>query len=139
MAAAAIFAVSCNKPANGGDDDVIGDDITQGREVDDAMAGAEVWSIIGAFCDWGEGEINMTKVSDNPEKWFAGSVGLTEGEWKFRGNHEWGVYDLGAGGAAFIPGVVLDLKAANGNINCTEDATYEITLYPTLKCCIIKK
>lgn len=132
MAALAIFAVSCKKDKGEGED-------KPQREVDATMAGATVWSVIGEFCSWGEGEVNMTKTSDDPETWFAGSVGLTAGKFKFRGNNEWGDYDLGGGGATIAPGEEFDLQVKNGDIVCAEDGTYEITLYPTLKYCVIKK
>ena len=94
------------------------------------LAGAEIWGIIGAFNEWSD-DVPMTKISDDPETWVAENVSLG-GEFKFRGNKEWGDYDLGGEeGAKAEAGGELNLVYKGRNLTIDE-GSYTITLYPTL-------
>ena len=132
MAAAAILAVSCKKdkdPENGGEE-------TTQREVNEAMAGATSWGIIGTATAGGwDADTDLAKVSDNPEKWEIKGLGLSDGKFKFRGNDTWGDYDLG-GGAVEL-GKEIDVTKGGGDMDITA-GTYDITLYPTLMYFVIE-
>lgn len=91
------------------------------------LAGADVWSIIGAFNNWA-GDVELTKTGS--EVWTINGVALS-GEFKFRGNKEWGNYDLGAAsGAQIVFGEALPLVHKGQNITIAE-GVYDIVLYPT--------
>ena len=91
------------------------------------LAGADVWSIIGAFNNWA-GDVELTKTGS--EVWTINGVALS-GEFKFRGNKEWGNYDLGAAsGAKIVFGEALPLIHKGQNITIAE-GVYDIVLYPT--------
>ncbi len=93
------------------------------------LSGANVWGLIGGFNDWA-GDVEMTKTADDPETWEVKNVALS-GEFKFRGNKEWGNYDLGASSAPVI-GEPLDLVHKGSNITIAE-GTYDVVLKPTLQ------
>lgn len=94
-------------------------------EVD--LSGARVWSIIGAFNNW-SGDVELTKTDG--EEWKINGFALS-GEFKFRGNKEWGNYDLGAeAGAQIVFGEALPLVHKGANIVIPE-GVYDIVLYPT--------
>lgn len=93
------------------------------------LAGANVWAIIGAFNNWA-GDVELTKTNDSPEEWKITGCPLG-GEFKFRGNKEWGDYDLGAAqGAQIAFGEPLTLIQRGQNITIA-DGVYDIVLYPT--------
>lgn len=93
------------------------------------LSGASVWGLIGGFNEWGA-DVELTKTADSPEKWEATGVALS-GEFKFRGNKEWGDYDLGAAqGFNVVPGEEFALVHKGSNITIAE-GTYDIVLYPT--------
>lgn len=93
------------------------------------LAGANVWSIIGAFNSWA-GDLELTKTADSPETWVIYGCSLG-GEFKFRGNKEWGEYDLGAvSGAVIVFGEPLQLVHKGQNITIAQ-GVYDIVLYPT--------
>ena len=93
------------------------------------LSGASVWGVIGGFNEWA-GDVELTKTADSPEKWEATGVALS-GEFKFRGNKEWGDYDLGAAqGFNVVPGEEFALVHKGSNITIAE-GTYDIVLYPT--------
>lgn len=93
------------------------------------LSGASVWGLIGGFNEWGA-DVELTKTADSPEKWEATGVALS-GEFKFRGNKEWGDYDLGAAqGFSVVPGEEFTLVHKGSNITIAE-GTYDIVLYPT--------
>lgn len=91
------------------------------------LSGATVWSIIGAFNNW-EGDVELTKTDG--EEWKINGFALS-GEFKFRGNKEWGNYDLGAeAGAQIVFGEALPLVHKGANIVIPQ-GIYDIVLYPT--------
>lgn len=91
------------------------------------LSGATVWSIIGAFNNWA-GDVELTKTGN--EEWKINAFALS-GEFKFRGNKEWGNYDLGvASGAQIVYGEPLELVHKGQNITIAE-GVYDIVLYPT--------
>lgn len=93
------------------------------------LSGASVWGLIGGFNEWGA-DVELTKTADSPEKWEATGVALS-GEFKFRGNKEWGDYDLGAAqGFSVVPGEEFALVHKGSNITIAE-GIYDIVLYPT--------
>ena len=94
-------------------------------EVD--LSGADVWSLIGDFNSWGA-DVDLQKTASSPETWEVKGVALSGGV-KFRGNHEWGNYDLGAKDAV-ESGKELALVHKGGNITVAE-GTYDVVLYPT--------
>lgn len=99
----------------------------QSGEENSSLAGASVWSIIGAFNNWA-GDVELTKTDG--EEWKINGFKLS-GEFKFRGNKEWGDYDLGAAsGAQIVFGQPLDLVQKGQNITIAE-GVYDIVLYPT--------
>ena len=98
-----------------------------GEENKTDLSGANVWSIIGAFNNWA-GDVELTKTGN--EEWKINAFALS-GEFKFRGNKEWGNYDLGAAsGAQIVYGQPLDLVHKGQNITIAE-GVYDIVLYPT--------
>ena len=69
-----------------------------GEENKPNLAGASVWAIIGAFNNWA-GDVELTQTG--PEEWKINGFKLS-GEFKFRGNKEWGDYDLGSSDAIVL-------------------------------------
>ena len=96
-----------------------------GEENKPNLAGASVWAIIGAFNNWA-GDVELTQTG--PEEWKINGFKLS-GEFKFRGNKEWGDYDLGSSDAIVL-GQPLALTHKGQNIRI-EEGVYDIVLYPT--------
>ncbi len=96
-----------------------------GEENKPNLAGASVWAIIGAFNNWA-GDVELTQTG--PEEWKINGFKLS-GEFKFRGNKEWGDYDLGSSDAIVL-GQPLALTHKGANIRIDE-GVYDIVLYPT--------
>lgn len=94
----------------------------------DSMEGAETWGVIGpAVSDWST-DVDLEKISDDPEIWCAKGMPFQEDKFKFRGNDTWGDYDLGGGVFAVEEPIVMtkgggDMTAVPGN--------YDVYLYPT--------
>lgn len=95
-----------------------------------ACAGAEVWSVIGnAVGGWEEAnDVNMEKVSDDPEIWTVSGLELPADKFKFRGNHTWADWDLGGG--TWAVGTPIALTKGGGDM-MAEAGTYTFWLYPT--------
>ena len=111
-------------------DDSLPDIDLGGYEFNDAMAGAETWGIIGpAVLDWNT-DVDMEKVSEDPEIWVAKNVPFQEDKFKFRGNDEWGDYDLG-GAPEFALDTPLQLSKGGGDIFASPAGVYNVYLYPT--------
>ena len=92
------------------------------------MAGAETWGIIGpAVSDWSV-DVDLEKISDNPEIWRAKAVPFDAGSFKFRGNDTWGDYDLGGGTFGLETPIVM---TKGGSDMTAEAGTYDVWLYPT--------
>ena len=97
-------------------------------EENDAMGGAETWGIIGpAVLDWST-DVDLEKVSDNPEIWVGKNIPFQGDKFKFRGNDEWADYDLG--GAEFALDTPLLLSKGGSDISATA-GVYNVYLYPT--------
>ena len=92
------------------------------------MEGAETWGVIGpAVSDWST-DVDLEKISDDPEIWCAKGMPFQEDSFKFRGNDTWADYDLGGGVFAIEEPIVMtkgggDMTAQAGN--------YDVYLYPT--------
>ena len=103
-------------------------DLSQYEYVD-IMAGADTWGIIGpAVSDWST-DVDMEKVSDDPEIWVGKNIPFQEDKFKFRGNDEWADYDLGG-----APEFALDtpLQLSKGGSDMLSPAgVYTVYLYPT--------
>ena len=95
-----------------------------------ACAGAEVWSVIGnAVGGWEEAnDVNLEKVSDDPEIWTVSGLELPADKFKFRGNHTWADWDLGGG--TWAVGTPIALTKGGGDM-MAEAGTYTFWLYPT--------
>ena len=92
------------------------------------MAGANTWGIIGpAANDWNT-DIDLAKISDDPEIWAAMNIPFQADVFKFRGNDEWGDYDLGGGSFAVEEPIVL---TKGGSDITAERGVYTVFLYPT--------
>ena len=95
----------------------------------DIMEGAETWGIIGpAVLDWNT-DIDMEKISEDPEIWKAADIPFQEDKFKFRGNDEWADYDLGGGEYAFQTPIVL--TKGGGDMVMDKAGSYTVFLYPT--------
>jgi len=93
-----------------------------------SQEGANVWGILGSFNGWSsEGEILLTKTADSPETWVAEKAKFG-GEFKFRGNQDWGDYDLGSSNPVVL-GEELVLQHRGANITI-EEGVYDVTLIP---------
>ena len=92
------------------------------------MAGAETWGIIGpAVSDWST-DVDLQKVSDDPEIWAAMNVPFQKNSFKFRGNDEWGPYDLGGG--TYALNTPIEMTKGGGDMTA-ERGVYTVFLYPT--------
>ena len=99
-----------------------------GYAENDAMAGAETWGIIGpAVSDWSV-DVDMEKVNDDPEIWCAKNVPFQSDSFKFRGNDEWGAYDLGGGEFGLDTPIVL---SQGGGDMTSSLGVYTVYLFPT--------
>lgn len=98
-------------------------------EFTDVMAGADTWGIIGpAASDWNT-DVDLEKVSDDPEIWVGKNIPFQEDEFKFRGNDTWGDYDLG-GAPEFVLDTPLQLSKGGANLRSVA-GVYNVYLYPT--------
>ncbi len=114
--------------ASAGGEDLPDIDLSSYEE-NDAMAGAGTWGIIGpAVLDWNT-DVDLEKVSDNPEIWAAKNIPFQEDKFKFRGNDEWADYDLG-GAPEFALNTPLQLSKGGGDIAAVA-GVYNVYLYPT--------
>ena len=103
-------------------------DLTQ-YEFMDVMVGADTWGIIGpAVSDWST-DVDLEKISDDPEIWAAMGVPFQADKFKFRGNDEWGDYDLGGGEYALDTPIVM--SKGGGDMKMDEAGSYDVFLYPT--------
>lgn len=94
----------------------------------DIMEGAETWGIIGpAVSDWSV-DVDLEKVSDDPEVWAAKGVPFNADSFKFRGNDTWADYDLGGGEFALNTPIVM---TKGGGDMTAEAGNYDVYLYPT--------
>ena len=95
----------------------------------DVMVGADTWGIIGpAVSDWST-DVDLEKISEDPEIWCAMSVPFQADKFKFRGNDTWGDYDLGGGEYALDTPIVM--SKGGGDMAMTEAGSYDVFLYPT--------
>jgi len=95
----------------------------------DIMAGADTWGIIGpAVSDWST-DVDLEKISDDPEIWVGKNIPFQEDEFKFRGNDTWGDYDLG-GAPEFVLDTPLQLSKGGANLRSVA-GVYNVYLYPT--------
>ena len=93
----------------------------------DIMAGAETWGIIGpAVSDWTT-DVDLQKISTDPEIWAAMNVPFQASSFKFRGNDTWGDYDLGGGTFAIETPIVM---TKGGGDMTAERGVYTVFLYP---------
>lgn len=104
------------------------------KEFNAVEAGADVWCVIGdAVGGWDEEhEVAMYKLKDDPEIWGINGVVLDAKGMKFRGNHDWGDYDLGKGDGfvKFETAKALPLGKGGGNIDANA-GTYSLYIWPT--------
>ena len=102
-------------------------DLSQYQTIE-GMAGADVWALIGpAVSDWST-DVDLEKISDDPEIWSGKNIPFQADEFKFRGNHEWAQWDLG--GAEFALNSPIQM-AKGGNVTGTQAGSYTVYLYPT--------
>ena len=103
-------------------------DLSQYEELEDDMSGAGTWGIIGpAVSDWST-DVDLQKIQDDPEIWGAMNVPFQADKFKFRGNDEWGDYDLGGGEFAIETPIML---SKGGSDITAERGVYTVFLYPT--------
>ena len=101
------------------------------------MEGAETWGIIGpAVSDWNN-DVDLEKISDDPEIWRGENVPFQADQFKFRGNDTWGDYDLGGG--EFALDTPIAMTKGGGNITAPEAGSYTVYLYPTYGVAYIQK
>lgn len=92
------------------------------------MEGAETWGIIGpAVSDWTT-DVDLQKISSDPEVWYAASVPFNADSFKFRGNDTWGDYDLGGGEFALDAPIVM---SKGGSDMTASSGSYDVYLFPT--------
>lgn len=89
----------------------------------------KVWSLIGAFNDWG-GDVDMEEVDG---KWVSPATTLS-GEFKLRYNHDW---DVNRGGTFTSVGVAFDAVDGGANINVPE-GEYIVTYDPEAETIIVE-
>ncbi len=108
-----------------------------GYEVNEAMAGATTWGLIGPAQPGGwDVDTDLEKVSDDPEIWCVKDIELAGDKFKFRGNDEWKDYDLGGGTVALD--TIIELSKGGGDM-AIEAGTYTVYLFPTYMVCYITK
>ncbi len=94
-----------------------------------AMEGADTWGIIGPAQEGGwDTDLDLQKISSDPEVWYGSSVTLNADKFKFRGNDTWGDYDLGGGEFAIEAPIVM---TKGGGDMSAEAGTYDVYLFPT--------
>lgn len=147
--AAAAVAVACQKPAQDQKQEEQKEEQKQDEqkpaafdpstyEVNEAMAGADTWGLIGPAQTGGwDADTDLTKVADAAVETWKGTIELAADKFKFRGNDTWGDYDLGGG--TVVLGAPIVLSAKGGDMAITEAGTYDVTLYPTIMVCILEK
>ena len=148
--AAAAVAVACKKPAQDqNQDEQKQEEQKQDEqkpaafdpstyEVNEAMAGADTWGLIGPAQTGGwDADTDLTKVADATIETWKGTIELAADKFKFRGNDTWGDYDLGGG--TVVIGEPIVLSKGGGDMAITEADTYDVTLYPTIMVCILEK
>ena len=103
-------------------------DLTQFTELPE-MAGADTWGIIGPAQTGGwNTDTDLQKIQDEPEVWAVMNIPLQADKFKFRGNDEWGDYDLGGGTWAMNEPFVMTVKGGDMSV---ELGVYTVYLYPT--------
>lgn len=103
-------------------------DLTQFTELPE-MAGADTWGIIGPAQTGGwNTDTDLQKIQDDPEVWAVMNIPLQADKFKFRGNDEWGAYDLGGGTWAMNEPFVMTVKGGDMSV---ELGVYTVYLYPT--------
>ena len=139
VALATVAVLACSKPADKDEENKEPEkefniaDYT----VNEAMAGAESWGLIGPAQAGGwDADTDLTKVSEDPEMWKA-EIELGADKFKFRGNDTWGDYDLGGG--TVVIGEPILLSKGGGDMALTEAGTYEVVLYPQHMVLILNK
>ena len=104
-------------------------DLSQYTEIPE-MAGANTWGLIGPAQTGGwNTDTDLQKIQDDPEIWAVMNIPLQADKFKFRGNDEWGDYDLG-GGASFEMDTPIQMSVKGGDMSA-ELGVYTIFLYPT--------
>ena len=104
-------------------------DLTQ-FEYLEGMAGADTWGLIGPAQPGGwTTDTDLQKIQDEPEVWAVMNLPLQADKFKFRGNDDWGDYDLG-GGASFEMDTPIVLTKGGGDMTAVL-GVYTIFLYPT--------
>ncbi len=126
QAKAAIDGFVLEKPVPGGKPKIPDIDLSQYEDID-AMRGADTWGIIGpAVLDWNT-DVDLQKISDDPEVWYASSVAFAADKFKFRGNDTWGDYDLGGGEFAVDAPIVM---SKGGSDMAATAGSYDVFLFP---------
>jgi hypothetical protein len=121
MAAAAIFAVSCNKPANEEEEEG-GIQIPATYEFTQASAWGVTGAIASATINW-DGDIAMT--TDGTWHVAKGVVLTASDEFKFRKDAAWAE---NFGGALTAAGELFDVTQDGPNIKVPADGTYDLLL-----------
>lgn len=142
--AAAAVVVACQKPAQDQKQEEQKEEQKPAAfdpstyEVNEAMAGADTWGLIGPAQTGGwDADTDLTKVADATIETWKGTIELAADKFKFRGNDTWGDYDLGGG--TVVIGEPIVLSKGGGDMAITEASTYDVTLYPTIMVCILEK
>ena len=126
QATASIDGFVLEKPIPGGKPKIPDIDLSQYEDID-VMRGADTWGIIGpAVLDWNT-DVDLQKISDDPEVWYAGSVPFAADKFKFRGNDTWGDYDLGGGEFAVDAPIVM---SKGGSDMAAVAGSYDVFLFP---------
>ena len=126
QATASIDGFVLEKPIPGGKPKIPEIDLSQYEDID-VMRGADTWGIIGpAVLDWNT-DVDLQKISDDPEVWYAGSVPFAADKFKFRGNDTWGDYDLGGGEFAVDAPIVM---SKGGSDMAAVAGSYDVFLFP---------
>ena len=141
IALAAVTVLACSKPANDQEEENKEPEKKEFNiadyEVNAALAGAESWGLIGPAQAGGwDTDTDLTKVTEDPEMWKA-EIELGADKFKFRGNDEWGNYDLGGG--TVVIGEPILLSKGGGDMSIAEAGTYEVILYPQHMVLILNK
>ena len=103
-------------------------DLSKFEVLADDMSGAETWGIIGPAMTGWDTDVDLKKIQDDPEIWGAMNLPFNAGTFKFRGNDEWGAYDLGGG--TFAIGEPVQMIKGGGDMTAPA-GVYTVFLYPT--------